>query len=292
MHAHHTPKPPEHAHWHDLVTTHLHLIEPTVRIIARHAPAHVDRDELAQAGTLGLVDAARRYTPTEQVPFAAYALVRIRGAVLDAMRRDDWAPRGVRAQMRDVLQATETLTGTLERDPSVTEIADLLNWDIAHVIRVLADANRSHISSLAATPYGRYDAAGPPWLTDVSGPEQHAIDDDRHAALAFALTFLPDDLATVIRLRFYGGWNLARIGSTLQITDARVAQLVNEAVNLLRAVLHDYDAAIPPVDAHAPGSMRRRKAVTDARTVRLGARGRNRPPHRAITHTASNSPRL
>lgn len=281
-----------HPHWHNLVTENLPLVPPIVQIVARYAPNHVDRQELAQAGTLGLIDAARRYTQTGTVPFAAYAVLRIRGAILDAMRRDDWAPRGVRAQMRDVQNAHDRLRAALNREPSHQEIAAALGWDVSHVQRVLADVNRSQLHVLAATPSGEYAATHASWQLEPDSPEQQVINSEQRAALTWALSFLPDDLKQVIRLRFVHGQNLIRIADQLGITDARVAQLVKEALNMLRALLKEYDSGIPPVAPKAAGALRRAKVVDMAREVRLGTRGDGTSLHRTITHDGPNSPRL
>lgn len=281
-----------HPHWHDRVTDNLPLVHSTVQMVARHAPRHVDRQELLQAGTLGLIDAARRYTPTGTVPFAAYALLRIRGAILDAMRRDDWAPRGVRARMREVHETRDILRAALNREPSHAEIAAALGWDDAHIHRVLADVDRSQLRSLAATTHGIYETGSAPWQTEPDSPEQHAIDIERRAALAWALHFLPADLKHVVELRFVHGWNLTRIADTLNITDARVAQLVKESLNMLRALLKEFDSTIPPVAPGAAGAIRRHKAVAKAREVGLTRRGARTATHHTITHHTPNSPRL
>src|SRR5215216_1441254 len=91
----------------DLVNEHLWLVDRLARQTARKLPSYVDRSELWSAGALGLVDAARRYDPTQKVPFAAYATARVRGEMLETARQADLAPRRLRRSLRELSEATE-----------------------------------------------------------------------------------------------------------------------------------------------------------------------------------------
>src|SRR3954468_2894964 len=98
-----------------LIEEHLPLVKHVVFQVAAHFPRHVDRDELARAGALGLVEAAQRYDPRRGVPFNRFAAQRIRGAILDAVRSADWAPRSVRTLARQLDQAEQRLATELGR---------------------------------------------------------------------------------------------------------------------------------------------------------------------------------
>jgi RNA polymerase sigma factor FliA len=113
----------------ELVETHLHLVTHVVHQLAARFPRHVDRDELRGAGAAGLVDAAHRYDPTTGVPFARYASIRIRGAVLDATRSRDWATRRLRRDLREIEATTEQLEEKLSRRPDDAEVAAAMGTD-------------------------------------------------------------------------------------------------------------------------------------------------------------------
>src|SRR3954464_6506098 len=106
-----------------LIEQHLPLVRHIVFQVAVHFPRHVDREELARAGALGLVEAARRYDGARGVPFERFAAQRIRGAILDAVRSADWAPRSVRVLARTLERTTQELSSTLGRPPTIDEMA-------------------------------------------------------------------------------------------------------------------------------------------------------------------------
>ena len=261
--------------WHARVSTHTHLVTGLVQAMTRHAPAHVDRDELHAAGLLGLVDAAKRFTSNGTVPFAAYATVRIRGAILDVMRRDDWAPRSVRTPLRQMKHAKETLQARLQREPTLTELAQQLGWSREHTSQMLAADQRTQLHSLAANTSGSYDTAQQPWQTPAPTPEEHTLANIQVAAVKDAITLLPPDLRQVLSLRFLHEWSLSQIGAVLHVTDARVAQLVKEAILIVRAVLADQQHDVPAVMPDTPGSVRRAQVVATASALRSSAPGRS-----------------
>src|SRR5215207_1540848 len=101
-----------------VIEEHLPLVRHIVFQVAVRFPRHVDREELARAGTLGLVEAARRYDGARGVPFERFAAQRIRGAILDAVRAADWAPRSVRTLARTLEETNQRLATSLGRPPT------------------------------------------------------------------------------------------------------------------------------------------------------------------------------
>jgi len=117
----------------ELVESHLYLVQHVVNQLAARFPRHVDRDELRGAGAAGLVDAAHRYDPDTGVPFARYATIRIRGAVLDATRSRDWATRRLRRDLREIEATASALEERLQRRPDDAEVAEALGTDEAAI---------------------------------------------------------------------------------------------------------------------------------------------------------------
>ena len=116
--------------------------------VAVHFPRHVDREELARAGALGLVEAARRYDEARGVPFDRFAAQRIRGAILDAVRAADWAPRSVRNLARRLEQVEQQLASQLGRVPSLAEMAEALDVDPEELRRLQDRMFRSVVLAL------------------------------------------------------------------------------------------------------------------------------------------------
>ena len=117
------------------IEANLPLVRHIVFQVAVHFPRHVDREELARAGALGLVEAAHRFDESRGVPFNRFAAQRIRGAILDAVRSADWAPRSVRNSARAIDRTQQSLASDLGRAPSPTELADALGTTTEQLAR-------------------------------------------------------------------------------------------------------------------------------------------------------------
>src|SRR5215207_166757 len=130
------------------IEEHLPLVRHIVFQVAVHFPRHVDREELARAGALGLVEAARRYDEARGVPFDRFAAQRIRGAILDAVRAADWAPRSVRTLARKLEAVEQRLATELGRVPSVHETAEALGMKREELSRLQDRMFRSVVLAL------------------------------------------------------------------------------------------------------------------------------------------------
>src|SRR5689334_3076482 len=131
-----------------LIEAHLPLVKHIVFQVAVHFPRHVDRDELARAGALGLVEAARRYDESRGVPFDRFAAQRIRGAILDAVRAADWAPRSVRNLARKLEAVEQRLATELGRVPNPAEMAEALGMKREELSRLQDRMFRSVVLAL------------------------------------------------------------------------------------------------------------------------------------------------
>src|SRR6476620_3361071 len=131
-----------------LIEDHLPLVRHVVFQVAVNFPRHVDREELATAGALGLVEAARRYDEARGVPFDRFAAQRIRGAILDAVRAADWAPRSVRTLARKLESVEQRLATELGRVPSSIEMADALGMTRNELSRLQDRLFRSVVLAL------------------------------------------------------------------------------------------------------------------------------------------------
>lgn len=197
-------------------------------------PRHVDREELARAGALGLVEAARRYDPTRGVPFDRFAAQRIRGAILDAVRAADWAPRSVRAVARELERVAHRLASTLGRNPTPDELAGAMGVPVEEVARLQDRIHRSVVLALD------HAASAVELVPDTAPSPGDALEmQELRAALREAIKQLPERQRLVIIGYFLEGRTSGELARFLGVTESRVSQLRSEAVARLRELLAD-----------------------------------------------------
>lgn len=246
-----------------LVEEHLPLVTQVVHQLAARFPAHCDRSELTRAGTMGLIDAARRFDPTRCPSFAMFASHRISGAVLDALRATDWAPRSVRRQSREIEAHRDDLTTRLGRPPTTNELAASVGTTVARVQHVEARLHRSVMLSLERLE----DETGDSYLSEgapdgSADPLAVLESNEMHAYLRDAVRVLPERHRLVIIGIFFEGRTGEEMGALLGVTESRVSQIRAEAYAMMRAGLaaqfNDDDA---PIDiAERRGRVGRRQA--------------------------------
>ncbi|WP_230401938.1 sigma-70 family RNA polymerase sigma factor [Sanguibacter suaedae] len=238
-----------------LVTDNLPLIGYHVSEMLMRVPSHVSRDDLASAGALALVQAARAYDATTGVPFNRYAAIRIKGAMVDELRSMDWVSRGARQRARQVTTVADDLTSELGRTPTREEVAAALGVDASQV-----EAARGHAATRVLSLEG-YDGA----LADVLpareiGPEESLLVDERLRYLHAAVETLPERLRTVVEQVFFEDRSVTDIAKDMGVTQSRVSQLRAEAMILLRDGLNTHlDPAQVPAAAAPEGVAQRRR---------------------------------
>jgi len=229
-----------------LVESHLPLVRHVLAGVAAHFPRHADREELAQAASLGLVEAAARYDESRGVPFDRWAALRIRGAILDAVRALDFAPRTLRAASREVEAARSDLIAKLGRTPTSDDIAQHLGVPVQEIDQVQGQVHRSLVLSLDA-PVGEEDGDA---LTLASGlvdvvqlqPAEVLEQRERSTYVRDALACLPERLKEVVIGYFLDGQTSAEIAARLGVTESRVSQMRTDALKLMRAgILAQYE---------------------------------------------------
>jgi RNA polymerase sigma factor FliA len=221
------------------IEAHLPLVKNIVFQVAVHFPRHVDRDELARAGALGLVEAARRWDAERGVPFDRYAARRIKGAILDAVRAADWAPRSVRAVARRIARAEQELTSKLGRLPSSAEMAAELDVPVEDLARLSDRIYRSVVLALEQ-PVHDAGAETVSLMEVLRDTTQLSAEDELEARelvgyLHDAIELLPGRHRIVIVGYFLDGRTSVELAGFLGVTESRISQLRSEALELLRA---------------------------------------------------------
>lgn len=222
---------------------------PLVKYVAGRVgtglPAHVDIADLVQSGVFGLWDAISRFEPERGLKFETYAMQRIRGAILDELRAQDWVPRSVRSRARDVERALERLEGRLQRSATDAEVAVELGVSVADLRELYAQLQLTSVIALdELMAVGRGGTSIAETLPDDAAQEPGAVLDsvESRRLLAEAVSQLTDRDQVVVSLYYFENLTLAEIGRVLGVTESRVCQLHTRAVLRLRSKLLEASA--------------------------------------------------
>jgi RNA polymerase sigma factor FliA len=222
-----------------LVMEHVALVKTMAHRLVQRLPSQVEMNDLVSVGVLGLIDAAARYKASLGVPFDAYARRRVHGAMLDALRDLDWAPRSLRRLRRDVDGAVAALRHRLKRDPEDKEIAAELKLSIPDYEQALEQLRTLDIGSVR-----QLDAPTPEGVSLLElcvDPAEGAVVQlerkELRGHLARAIAALPERERHIITLYYEQELTLAEIGEVIGVGESRVCQLRSLAVSRLRASL-------------------------------------------------------
>lgn len=228
-----------------LVGQHAPLVRRLALQLAAKLPASVELDDLMQAGMMGLLDAVRRFRDTAEAQFETYAVTRIRGAMLDELRAQDWLPRSVRGKARAIEQAVRHLHQALMRPPTEQEIAGHMGLELADYQTLLHEVRGVqivHYEDLCREPNSSADA---PDRLDVaadsrdtwSNPLSQLLTQGLRQALIAAIEDLPERERLLVSLLFEQDLNQKEISLVMGVTEGRVSQLRSQAVARIRASL-------------------------------------------------------
>jgi RNA polymerase sigma factor for flagellar operon FliA len=216
-----------------LVVAYSPLVKYVSGRMASGLPAHVDEADLISYGLVGLINAIERFEPAREIKFETYAITRIKGAIIDELRTQDWVPRSVRARARQIEKANAKLEHQLQRAPTDEEMANLLQISNSTVAALdelwaVSDSSGDAVSLLDT-------------IHDPDAPDPAAVMDqtDLKDRVADAIARLPEREKLVVALYYYENLTLREIGEVLGVTESRVSQLHTKAVLRLRSRLVD-----------------------------------------------------
>jgi len=223
----------------EVVEKHGELVRRIAHHLAARLPASVEIDDLIQAGMLGLIDAARNFQADQGAAFETYASIRIRGAMIDEIRRGDWVPRSVHRRYRDVVAATREVEQRTGRAATAQEVAVALEVPLDEYHRMLEDAARGQLISLEAH-VDEHD--GEPHLSGHAGatPAREFEQVAFKQALGAAIGNLPEREQLVLSLYYEQELNLREIGAVLNVSESRVCQIHGQAMLRLRSRLGEW----------------------------------------------------
>jgi RNA polymerase sigma factor FliA len=224
-----------------LLTEHMPLVKRLAHHMKAKLPPSVEVDDLIQAGMMGLLDAINRYEDSHGAQFETYAVLRIRGAMLDELRNSDWMPRSTRQNMRKVEAAMEALQQRLGRPASESEIAASLKLSLADYQDMLGDGGGHQL--LYYEDFHDDDGGSDGFLdryaVDDSDPLRSLLDTGFRQAVIDAIDKLPPREKMLMGLYYEEELNLKEIGAVMGVSESRVSQLHTQAVSRLRASLKE-----------------------------------------------------
>ena len=222
------------------------FVQALARRVAASMPHSIDIGDLVQDGMIGLIDAAHRFDEARGIKFETFAERRVRGAMIDALRRDAW-PRGIRRVRRELEAAREALRRELGCEPSLAELAARVGSDETRLGRTIVRINTIESTSPLATADSVHEANLPPVMVPSEPPspdkafERVEIKNRVRAALAT----LPWRERKVIGLYYYGEVTMKHIGAEIGVNESRVSQLHARAIQRLRKALsEDFDSDV------------------------------------------------
>jgi RNA polymerase sigma factor for flagellar operon FliA len=228
-----------------LILEYAHLVKFVAGRLVMHIGQHVEYDDLIGDGVFGLLDAIDKFDPEKGVKFETYASLRIRGSIIDNIRKRDWVPRTLRQKNKQMEQAYAQLEETLGREPTEMELADKLALSLEETQELMRKSSVLALISLDdfldqnyETPFNGLTSS------QQDSPESHAEKKERQQMLADAINKLSEKEKLVISLYYYEDLTLKEISSIMKVSESRVSQIHSKAIMRLGAKLGRHKAIL------------------------------------------------
>lgn len=236
MNAYTNVAPTSHSTYEELVTDNIALVKRIAHHLAARLPATIDINDLMQAGMIGLLEAAKNFDPARGASFDTYAGIRIRGSMLDEVRKNDWTPRSVHQKSRRVSEAVRAIEFETGRPAESQEIAKRLGISVDAYHAILRDTAGCRLFSLEES-MDEHGYRGDLPTSDTETPDQALDKSQFRSGLADAIKKLPEREQMVLSLYYEQELNLKEIGEILGVSESRVCQIHGQAMVRLRAMV-------------------------------------------------------
>lgn len=223
-----------------LVEQHLDLVKRIAYHLSTRLPASVLVDDLIQAGLIGLMDAAGHYDPSQGASFETYATIRIRGAMLDELRRNDWAPKSVHRRARDMLDASKKVESRTGRDARPDEIAAVMDISLDEYHQLVQETNSCRVLNFSDVSTEEQDFSDTVADERAHSPLGGLQREEFRQYLAGAIAGLPQREQLIVSLYYDEELNLKEIGCVLGVSESRVSQLMSQAHTRIRQTMSEF----------------------------------------------------
>jgi RNA polymerase sigma factor FliA len=224
----------------ELVRKHAPLVKRIAYHLMSRLPPTVQIDDLIQSGMIGLLEAARNYDASQGASFETYAGIRIRGSMLDEIRKGDWAPRSLHRRARDIARVVAEIEREHGRDARDTEIAERLGMDLNQYHQAVQDASSHKVFSIDELP-AKHEILSEGLTERIPEPLENVENELFRQALAAAIASLPDRERMVMSLYYKEELNLRETGEVLGVSESRVCQIHSQALIRLKARMIDWN---------------------------------------------------
>ena len=223
-----------------LIVQYIYLIRYVVGRVKVTLPATISIEDIAGYGVEGLINAIERYSPQKNTRFETYALIRIRGAILDRIRAQDFLPRSVRKKIKDIKAAQEYLKQELGRMPTTSEVANYLQMDPDKVSQIMSeDMTITSIYEKRGSTDDSIEIIDTIEDTGKLTPQEHAEEKNVKHELERALQRLPERERIIMVLYYQENMTLKEIGETISMSESRVCQLPAQGIMKLKNILSE-----------------------------------------------------
>jgi RNA polymerase sigma factor FliA len=227
-----------------LIQQYMHLVNYHVERTMSHLPSSVMKDDLKSLGLYGLYDALKKFDLDRDLKFDTYASFRIRGAIIDGLRKEDWLPRSIREKTKKIEQMTHKLEQLYQREPSSAEIAKALDMPVQEVESYVRDSLLANMLSIEEKP--KTSSAEQKEGIGYSIPDEKTIQPDEQLVknekindLTESIKELKENEQMIISLFYHDGLTFTEIGQVLGLTTSRISQIHKKAIFKLRYKLQE-----------------------------------------------------
>ena len=222
----------------DQIVRHAPLVKRIAYHLLNRMPPSVQVDDLIQAGMVGLLEASSNYNATMGASFETFAGIRIRGAMIDEIRRSDWTPRSVHRKFREVSETIRKIENETGQDARDVDVAKAMGVSLSEYHQILIDSSSARIYSMDSLEEDSHDAVIP--SSSETTPDEAFGHHEYRSQLADCIRHLPEKEQLVMSLYYDEEMNFREIGEILEVTESRVCQLHGQAVTRIKARMSEW----------------------------------------------------